>query len=264
MATCHFFLVLSYGRGFTNRKKASLRERSHKDGIQIGLNSAEALEEYFFKAVSQDSYVTDSALREYVLPEQDYRKYLDYHRVVCDNQDSIYLAKNNNFLLRYQSVRDLNPDFVMVIMFRHPLYHASSLLEKHAEYKTQQQEDPFILEYMNWLRHHEFGLNQKCFEFDGEDVPSGSKEDLDYWLQVWLNYYNKAISVTDKHSLFINYDDFCAEPNLNISRILSLVGMSPGSNSSEKFTNQRAVKAAIDSPLLTEAEELYSKLLSRS
>lgn len=244
-------------------KKQALRERSHKDGLSIGLNSVEALEEYFFKAISEDAYIEDNALREYRLTPRDYDDYLSYQRVVCQDQESIYLAKNNNFLLRYQSIREMNPAFVMVIMFRHPLYHAASLLEKHLEYQSQQTEDPFILEYMNWLGHHEFGLNQKPFAWKGMPLPAGNREDLEYWLQIWLNYYNKAITITDEQSLFINYDQFCREPNDSITKILRKIGVGSELNDQQPFRNQRLIEENYYSNRLREAEALYKKLLVR-
>ena len=77
-----------------------------------------------------------------------------------------YLSKNNNFILRYKSIRKLNNCFIMVILFRSPLEHANSLLNQHKKFCKIQKKDPFILEYMNWLGHHEFGLNQKQFSFN--------------------------------------------------------------------------------------------------
>ncbi len=248
---------------FYKPRQEKMRERSHKDGVKIGLNSAEALEEYFFKAISNDAYVHEATLEEYRLNERDYQTYLQYQTLFRKDPESIYLAKNNNFLLRYHSVRSYNPEFVMVIMFRDPLYHGASLLEKHREYKTQQREDSFILEYMNWLGHHEFGLSQKAFKFDEHDAIKGNPESLDYWLQTWINYYRKAILIQDTNTLFIHYQDFCDQPNQIVERVSKLVGKNflPGEQS--VFHNQRHVNEPHSKELLKEANNIYEGLLLR-
>ncbi|MEA3462403.1 MAG: hypothetical protein U9R49_11020 [Bacteroidota bacterium] len=146
----------------------------------IGLDSNEALEEYFFKVKARDSFVKESHLSEYSISREDYSDYLDYQSIIKLDYNKMYLAKNNNFLLRYKSAREFNDDFLMVIMFRDPLTHAASLLEKHREYKELHKKDPFVLEYMNWLGHHEFGVNQKVFKFlNSEEIVQGDKGFLD-------------------------------------------------------------------------------------
>ena len=82
-----------------------------------------------------------------------------------DATDAMYVAKNNNALLRYRALRRMNREFHAVVMFRDPLKHAASLLAMHQKYCTMQGDDPFVLEYMNWLAHHEFGLGHKPFNF---------------------------------------------------------------------------------------------------
>ena len=245
-------------------KGIKLRERSHKDGVQIGLNSAEALEEYFFKAISNDGYLSEEHLREYNLKDDDYLQYLIYQRMICGDSERIYLAKNNNFLLRYHSIRQRNPEFIMVIMFRDPLYHAASLMEKHQEYLLQQEADPFVLEYMDWLGHHEFGQHQKAFAFKNATAPEGDRNSLDYWLSVWISYYEKALEIEDANTLFINYEDFCQNPSATISRILKKVNPEISPGDSAPFSNKRMVPADLDSPFLKRAGEIHDSLLSKA
>jgi hypothetical protein len=186
-----------------NPKRGESKERSHGDGIVVNFRSAEALEEYFFKVKSSDSYIGEQTLEEYAISEEDYKTYLSYQACIRNRNDRVYLAKNNNFLLRYFSVRQYNPDFLMIVLFRHPLYHAASLLEKHRSYLQMQESDPFVLEYMNWLGHHEFGENHKPFAFNNQELPQGDTLRLDYWLDVWVNHYQYALSIQDSRVLFI-------------------------------------------------------------
>lgn len=245
-------------------KKDRERERSHKDGVSIGLRSAEALEEYFFKAISHDSYISEHSLSEYELSPDDYADYLSYQAIVRKSNQRIYLAKNNNFILRYQSVRSYNQDFIQVLMFRHPLFHTSSLLEKHRQYQKLQQQDSFVLDYMNWLGHHEFGLNQKVFVFDGQSVPLGNKEELDFWLRVWTEYYKRALKINDQKCLFVHYEDFCQQPDKILNAIVKAAKVDVGVRAQPRFINRREIQESYSEELLSEAIEIYEQLITRS
>lgn len=259
-ANMPFLLSPNLWKRIYHPKTENLTERSHKDGIRIGYNSAEALEEYFFKVMANDGYIKSDYLEKYDLPEDHFLKYLDYQTIVTQDNKKVYLAKNNNFILRYASLRRLNPDFVMVILFREPALHAASLMEKHKSYQKLQAEDPFVLEYMDWLGHHEFGLHQKQFLFDEEGLIADEKSSPDYWLKIWLNYYSYALSVKHDNTLFINYDDYCANPAANISLILEKYAVPVPSSGFRTFVNRRKAHLDFSPELLSQANEMYSKL----
>ncbi len=245
-------------------KSGNEKERSHQDGIKIGLSSYEALEEYYHKTEAEDQYIEEKTLREYRLSAEAHDRYLDYQKLIRQSPEQIYLAKNNNFLLRYSSLREHNPQFTMVILFREPLLHAASLLEKHHQYCALQQEDPFVLEYMNWLGHHEFGLGHKVFSFDRQTPPIGEPEELDYWLKVWLNYYQKALSIEDDKTLFIAYEDFCREPQKCLDKIYRNMDLKPKPEQIPSFANNRELgHPNCSEALLAEAEALYQKLMTK-
>lgn len=241
-------------------KATEQKERSHKDGIQIGLNSNEALEEYFFKATANDAYITNEGLREYKLETDDYKNYLDYQAVIRQDEDKIYLAKNNNFLLRYRSIRQFNSDFLFVLLFRHPLYHAASLREKHLQYGQMQQDDPFVLEYMDWLGHHEFGRHHKPFVFDDSAPSTAPAEDLNYWLEVWINYYQNALKIDDPQTLFVDYQQFCEQPGKVIQSISLKLNIKEMPEADSGFSNQRQVELPYSETLLKQALEIYEAL----
>lgn len=261
-ANMPFLLSPNTWRKIYQPKDTTTKERSHKDGIKIGLNSNEALEEYFFKALSQDAYLKKDRLLEYNLTVDDYQNYLSYQSLMRGREEDIYLAKNNNFLLRYKSMREHNKHFLFVVLFRHPLMHASSLLEKHLSYSVLQKEDPFVAEYMNWLGHHEFGLHQKPFQFGGQEIPSGDKTSLDYWLKIWLNYYRYALSIEDAKTVFIQYESFCAQPQKNITAILAQAQIDKPVPSIPSFENprQKSASYSYDEKLMQEALALWQSL----
>jgi hypothetical protein len=260
-ANMPFLMCPNLWSKFYKPKNKELKERSHKDGIMIGYNSNEALEEYFFKVKAKDSYIKDSHLTEYKISLEDYHDYLDYQTIIKLDNRKLYLAKNNNFILRYKSVREFNDDFIMVILYRDPLTHASSLMEKHREYKKLQNEDPFVLEYMNWLGHHEFGENQKPFLFSNteESIPD-SKESLDYWLKVWINYYQYVLAIRHTNTLLINYNSYCNKPEETIETILLKTGIKAEMPDYKPFINQRKTDNKYSEDVYKLAQQVYQQI----
>lgn len=273
LATIETFKSLSYANmplllapntwaKFYKPKNQELKVRSHNDGIKIGLESNEALEEYFFKAISDDSFINKTDLVAYDLSEDEYEKYLNYQSLIRQNESDIYLAKNNNFLLRYNRLRALNSEFIVAIMLREPLTHAASLLEKHKQYCHMQEEDEFVLDYMNWLGHHEFGLNQKVFNF-GDSPPKGDKFKLDYWLMVWINFYNQVLEIEDSKCLVIDYQLYCQDPKQTVNTIAKLIGVNNDISPIQPFKNKRLIKPDCDQELLNKANSIYAQLSKR-
>lgn len=260
-ANMPFLMCPNLWAKFYKPKSKELKERSHKDGIKIGLDSNEALEEYFFKVKANDAFINESSLTEYAIPEKDYQHYIDYQTIIKDDDQKIYLAKNNNFILRYKSVREWNADFLMVILYRDPLTHAASLMEKHKDYQKLQSDDPFVLEYMNWLGHHEFGLNQKPFIFEeSENFSELSKDSMDYWLKSWINYYSYALKFKEKNTLFVSYDHYCEKPTDTIQHVLERINLKTEIPEYSGFTNKRKPDVSYSQDIYQEALDLYDQL----
>jgi hypothetical protein len=241
-----------------NSKK---KERSHKDGIMIGMNSTEALEEYFFKVVSNDSYIKEDKILKYRVTEEQYSDYIKYQVVVRNDNQKIYLAKNNNFVLRYNSIREFNEEFVIIFMFRDPLTHAASLLEKHKDYILLQKKDSFVLEYMNWLGHHEFGLNQKPFQFNDKNQNYiEDKNTLDYWLQIWINYYSYILTINKIGVVYVDYDIYCKNPKELLENIFQRIGINVKLPQVTPYHNNRKVELDCSEELKLKAYSIYSDL----
>ena len=260
-ANMPFLMCPNFWARFYKPKSKKLIERSHKDGMMIGLDSNEALEEFFFKVKANDSFVEDLYLSEYSISQEDYIDYLDYQSIIKLDNSKIYLAKNNNFLLRYKSLRKFNNDFVMVILYRDPLTHAASLLEKHRDYKKLQKEDPFVLEYMNWLGHHEFGLNQKPYIFcNSEENNYDDKEKMDFWLKIWINYYRYVLTISHPNTVLINYNSYCKNPKETIETILKKIEIASDLPDYKSFNNRRKTDDEFSNDVYDIAQELYRQL----
>lgn len=244
-----------------NPKSNEKKERSHKDGIMIGLNSNEALEEYFFKVLSNDDYIKDDRIDRYELSNEQYSDYLNYQALLRKNGEDTYLAKNNNFLIRYDSIRKLNKEFIAIFMFRNPLSHAASLLQKHRDYSVLQKEDPFVLEYMDWLGHHEFGLHQKPFYFSPKTPEfNEDKMSLDYWLRIWINYYSYLLSIDRTNAYFVDYEFYCEKPMELLEAINHKLGIKASIPEIKPYQNRRKTEIECSEELKAKAMAIYAQL----
>lgn len=246
-------------------KKVTLKERKHGDKMLFGLNTIEALEEYFFKVFLNDSFISESYLEKHDIPEEVYNNYIKYQSLIRQDNASTYLSKNNNIILRYESLRKFNKAFKIIYLFRKPEEHAYSLLNQHQRFSGFQNEDEFMQTYLNWLGHHEFGQNQKVFKFsDNEPIITYDKNSLDYWLSIWLNYYSYLINLVDDNYLLIEYEDYLTKPKNVLQFIESDMNMSFDYSHIEPFTNTRKIDTSNCNPDLLEATDgIYKKLKLR-
>ena len=262
-ANMPFLLAPNLWRKVYSPKNKTLRERPHKDGINVGLNSPEALEEYFFKVILDDAFISREKLKKHKLSEKSYDNYLKYQAIVLNDASKTYLAKNNNFLLRYESMRKLNSAFKFVVMLREPVAHANSLLQQHKNFLQQQTKDSFVLEYMDWLGHHEFGLNQKWFDFDYMQEPNFEKLSLNYWLAVWLNYYGYLSTLNLDEITLVDYDAYCQSPEKVIHNILREISIDNQVENIAPYQPKRYTSKNVDAELLLRANEIYQNLKKR-
>lgn len=243
------------------------KERMHGDKMFISYNSIEALEEYFFKVFTNDAYIKEKTLLKHDVDDVVYEQYLQYQRLIRWKFDSpsLYLAKNNNLILRYASMRRKNKSFQAIFLFRDPIEHASSLLNQHIRFSDIQLEDPFALEYMNWLGHHEFGLNQKYFQLVDEYIDIfQDRFTLNYWLEIWVNYHEYLLSfVGDENLILVSYTDLQLLPDQLISALEQKLQITVPFNGVSSFEKSQPLnKEEGNDILLKRANEVYQKLLS--
>ena len=262
-----FLLTPNIWRIVYNPRKAELKERAHGDKVMFGYNTVEALEEFFFKVFLNDSFIKLQSLTEHEIDADTYHRYIVYQNLLKpkNNNTSIYLAKNNNLILRFHSLRKLNPDFKVILLFRDPLNHAYSLLKQHLRFSKYQKEDNFTLEYMNWLGHHEFGQSLKHFEFQTNNLQNTFLPDsIDHWLIVWINYYSVALKITADENLFlVDYNDFLREPERLIRALESRLNLQIGIHHIEPFENTNAYNGQADPVLLEKANAILKTLTQK-
>ena len=262
--------INDYFRKLSLLKKNSVEkklERAHKDGIFIDQNSPEAFEEIFWKYKLNNNYIKDHIIEANKIEEKtliDFEEYISH----INKKDKIYLSKNNNNILRIQSLVKIKNSNIFIIL-REPLSHCLSLLNQHINFIKLQNEDKFILEYMNSLGHYEFGLNQKSF-FSKNSTQD--KLSLYYWLYEWKkNYENVLLTVNSSKSesiYFITYEGLCENKHLFIKKINDLYELNI--NETEiNFINKNKTQKEHTFPenefkLINECKELYNKIKDQS
>ncbi len=182
-----FVLAPNLWAGLARRTSPGKRaERAHGDGIEVDTNSPEALEEVYWRIFCGADYITPAGLVPHAPPDEMVQGYLDLVRLILRRRGKTrYLAKNNNTILRLETLARAMPESLFLVPIREPLQHAQSLLNQHQRFRGS---DAFTAQYMEWLGHHEFGATQRPFLMG--PVSGSDPETLDYWLDQWITVYS--------------------------------------------------------------------------
>lgn len=173
-----------------------------------------------------------------------------------------YLSKNNNNILRLNTVRSSFPEALTLIPYREPEQQAYSLLKQHVRFGEMHRENLFSARYMGWLAHHEFGTDHRPFEW-GLELSSGlDTRSIDYWVAQWVGVYRHLLKQIRRHedAVFpVGYELLCTNtvPLWNsLAGTLGLADTSPPSLDLRKDDPP----AVADQPLLAQAHELFDTL----
>lgn len=243
------------------------RERGHGDGVAHDLDSPEAIEEVFWRALEGSRYRGKDGLKP-VPPENDtLAAFADYMRIVMLRYGkSRYLSKNNNNILRLPALLALAPDARVVHPFRDPLQQAASLLNQHVRACELHASDLFRRKFMSWLGHHEFGAGQLPF-LVGAPGPEQDRGAIDYWLRQWINVHRSLLdqpaSIAAKQH-FLDYDALCADPARHAPVLARLADVAPDAidPAGLRVVPARAVEGA-DPALFAAADAIHGELRAR-
>ncbi|MDB5123351.1 MAG: Sulfotransferase family protein [Mucilaginibacter sp.] len=264
-----FVLMPNTWKQMSHQKPAAeYKERAHKDGIMVGFDSPEAFEEVFWRVFCGEQYIGKDRLKPHTVDNDVLAKFKTYVRNILLSGDGVnqtrYLSKNNNNVLRFRYLRQCLPQSQIIIPFREPLQHAVSLLNQHEHFSKVQSEDKFSLDYMNWLGHFEFGLNQKSFDLNDEETFAAmagyDKMDINFWLLNWKNYYKYVNDQCPENSVFFNYEKFCSYPASVLGRLFSKLHIVAPCTHLEPFTPQFKQTGQFDMRLLEECNAIYKQL----
>ncbi len=192
------FLLAPNLSSLINKKKIKKIERPHQDGIKYDINSPGSFDEIFF---SEDKKYVKSEIKNYfslILKSQNKRR---------------YLSKNNSNYRNINLIKSIFPKSKILITIRHPFYQAFSLFNQHINFSKLQSKDSFILRYMNYLNHNEFGLNHIPWN---KPILYNDLNDVNYWLEQWCLFYEKILNNYKKNKIsdFIIYEKLSSKKYL--------------------------------------------------
>lgn len=235
-------------------------ERAHGDGLMVEADSPESLDEVFWRVFDGPSYIGQNHLLPHRPDENVLARYRDYvGAILASGAIDRYLSKNNNNILRLQSLQRIFPNASFLIPFRHPFEQAASLLRQHCRFIEAQAADPFTRDYMGWLVHHEFGADHRAFAT--HDESEHSPHSLSYWIEQWLGVYRWVLETAPENAVFVCYEDLCDNP-LVWARLTNRLGIADGGRNTITFTRRCASRntAVVPARLQEVAERLYDDL----
>jgi hypothetical protein len=264
------------------RRSAPVRERAHGDGMLIGFESPEALEEVLWKAFWRRHYRSDRIVPWKVDEANDAEDFVEFFRnhlrkimLVRRGSDATaarYLSKNNLNIARIGLLRRLFPDAAIVVPFREPLQHAESLLKQHRNFLGIHKQDRFASEYMRAIGHYEFGDNLRPVDFDGwfDGRQTRQADCLAFWLEYWAAGYRHLLAEEAAITRFVDYDALCETPHDGLRRLAdtlecrepdALLAAADGVHPSKKRTIDTA---AVPGGILEEVDRIYAALKGRA
>ena len=243
------------------RKKIKIKKRFHDDGIFIDLESPEAFEEIFWKFIKNNNYIDNDKLNTHDVNNHEINEFQKFIDLICiKNNKNKYISKNNNNLLRFNSLSKIYSKSKFIFLFRDPINQSFSSLNLHKKTFLEQKNDDFILKYMNGLGHHEFGLDFKPINVINFSYNKDDLMDVNFWIKYWISVHEYIIKLKlNKNVYFLSYENFCKDPNLLIKKILNI------SNSDINFNISNKNKILkIQNDVFIEAKNLYNNILSKS
>ncbi len=248
-------------------RSGAAQERAHKDGLLVSFDSPEAFEEVFWLTFCRRSYVQKTALVEHHVDEEILQLYRGYVSSIISASlpsKQRYLCKNNNNILRIESLVRAFPDAQILLPFREPLQHSASLLRQHENFCKQQSRDQFVLDYMRWLGHYEFGLEHRAFDL-GHSSQLGNPRSLEYWLRLWINVYSNLSKLEGNNIQFVCFENLCDEPAKTLEQIGEKIACHPermmSTVSEVKGPAERPINVKVCSQLRDTSSSLYERLV---
>lgn len=253
----------------TSKTVGAKRERAHADGLLVDFDSPEALEEVFWKNLSEFRYIHRYRLEPMPDDEELIGQFRTYVAAVIARYRGTgtlrYLSKNNNSILRLPLLHQAFPEALIIIPFRDPLAQAASLLRLHQRFIKLQSDDPFIRQYMSYLGHHEFGLDHRPFQLTPGHSNPYDPGTIDYWLQLWSDVYGWLAEQAPAGCVFVSYERLCRDTDAVWSALAERADIPADVVDADPVQERKPAgdPPAAATKLVTAAGEIYARLEGR-
>ena len=261
------------------RKSGTTMERAHGDGMEVSFDSPEAFEEIIWLSYMKDKIVTDNRLSP-LLPGDETPEFVEAFRSVVkkllidesaeQSHPPRYLSKNNANFSRIELIYKLFPSSAIIIPFRQPLAHVSSLMKQHERFTGYHQEDRFSKRYMEWLGHYDFGENFKPINFDNwlEKGEFKSYSGENFWMRYWIAAYSYVLNHETENVYLVDFDKLLSNGKASLQTISNFLGLENKNKIVEAASRLRAPTSRpleshqLSSEILRTALEIHEQLKS--
>jgi len=252
-------------------------ERAHGDGIAISIDSPEAFEEIIW------GHFWPSHYREHSIEPWGHRTHPEFVGFLKNHirkllyladpdKELRYVSKNNLNIARLSYIGSIFPDAAIVVPFRDPLQHASSLLKQHLGFLQAHKEDKFTREYMRGIGHRDFGDNFLPVNFDNW-LHANSRADatkLAFWVEYWVATYRSILRNVGKSVHLISFDQLTHHPKIVLRGLSEKLELERPDRLIDQFDALRSAsmhpidRACVPDGLLNEANVLFEALNAHS
>ena len=254
--------IYNFLEKFLKKNKKKRYKRIHNDGIFVGDEMPEAFDEVFWRVFQNRKYINKNNISMHIIDEYEMSEYQKYVNIITHRENkNLYITKNNNNILRLNSFKNLKHTF-LIITFRDPFFQSYSLIKTHKILCKNQKKNPFILSYMNYLVHHEFGLNLKTLKFKKNFSTDYKDSNINFWLSYWIYVYENILKnyKQSNNIQFLAYEKF----NTKLTPILKKFNLNLSSSKIYSFQNKNNFKKLknlkFDKKLEIKAKKIYREL----
>ena len=238
------------------------KQRAHGDRILVDHDSPEALDEVFWRSKLQSRYISKYSLNNHVPDDEALSAFAAFMSLVCNRHGRRrYLSKNNNNVLRLPSLAAAFPHSFFLVPIRDPIDQAVSLQRQHSRFLDLHQKDAFSRQYMQWLVHHEFGLDHRPFDFGGNEISRNPESGINYWVERWIDAYSTLIIYQQRYPeniLFVAYEALCDEDSKTWDALITKLELRSVKKPSFRMPLHRA-RPSVNEVLEQRAREIYER-----
>ena len=183
-----------------------------------------------------------------------------------------YASKNNMNIARLRALKKLAPDCTLIVPFREPLQHASSLLRLHRGFIRMHAEDRFAHRYMSGTGHFDFGENLRPIDFGNwlNDANYPDAMTLGFWLEYWVATYGHVLDNHAKAVNLLSFEELVSQPEQTLRRLEKTLELAMPQVLIRQAADLRAVAehpvdaAGVSDQLLSKAKSIHRGLLEAS
>ena len=246
-------------------------ERAHGDRILVTPHSPEAMEEalwmsFFPKSHDPDQVqILDSFTRNEAF-EAHYRAHIG--KLLIARGKGRYVCKGNYNISRLLYIRKIFPDARFIIPVREPAAHIESLMRQHAHFTKGLAENPKGREHLKRVGHFEFGPDRSPIKvgFAKDIVGLWQRgEELRGWARYWARIHGfvvRQMQLTqnfDGQGMILRYEDFCADPDASLHRIMNHAGLEASDTFIRSFATRVSAPRYYESSFSAEDKAIIAK-----